>query len=399
MSRSWFIAIPAGRWQRSSIREAQRFGCSVVAIDENPSADGFSDADFCITADLKEHDLICQQLSEMSARFVGVASLASDAGMSLAAVIRERFGLPGPDVETSIRFTDKIAQRQMLRLHGVPGPQFLAASSSEEATRAALTIGFPLIVKPSDSSGSRGVSKVLSFDDDFGVAVDRALTESKSSRAILEGYMEGIEFTVETFTIGGRHHVLATTEKRKVPGTRGLVAEELATPLRPEHVINRIQDTALRALTALRYVDGPGHTEVILRPDGTCGLVECAARGGGFGVFERFVEAVSGVDIVRLSVMQAAGACVRIDDVGHRFGVLHFIPSKLGTLVRIQGVEEANALRGLYVEAFARVGDRLPEVSSDGDRLGLILAVEDSSPAVQELAAKAMSMVEFGVRP
>jgi cysteine synthase A len=119
--------------------------------------------------------------------------------------------------------------------------------------------------------------------------------------------MVGTEFTVEVFCAHGRVNVLAITEKKKVPGTRGTVASELATPDRAPEVLERITSAVSSAFVALGYLEGPGHAEAILMADGSVWLVEVAGRGGGFMVFDKFVPLVTGVNIAQLTALQAVG--------------------------------------------------------------------------------------------
>lgn len=391
------MAVTAGRWQRHGIAQARRLGLKVIAIDADPQAEGFADADRVLNLGLDEPELVVRQLRAMGIAICGAVSFASDAGTPLAASIREAFDLPGPRPELAERLLNKVRQRTIWADRGVPGPLWRAFSDPERALAAMPAFGFPLIIKPADSSGSRGVAKMESSADDLRGAVARAFEFSKSGEILIESFMDGTEFTVETFAAGGPHQVLAVTEKKKVEGTRGTVASELATPQRPPEVVERIAQAVVSAYAALGYDCGPGHAEVILQQNGQVGLVEVAGRGGGFMVFDKLVPAVSGVDVAGLTVLQAVGTDVGVIRPKAGAAVLRFMPSRPGFLKSITGFDDANRVDGVEAGAFVNPGVSLHQAAADGDRLGYILSHAATAQRAQELADDAERLVHFDI--
>jgi biotin carboxylase len=317
----------------------------------------------------------------------------------LAAVIRDRFNLPGERPEVCGRMVNKAIQRSLWKHNGVPSPNFCVVTTKEGALSKIESFGFPLIIKPSDSSGSRGVTKLESASDDIGDAISRAFQFTRTSQVLIESFMEGNEFTVESFLADGKHYLLAITEKKKVEGTRGTVASELATPERPPEVLQRISQAVISAYDALQYRNGPGHAEVILMHDGSVGLVEVAGRGGGFLVFDKLIPAVSGINIARITAMQAVGIKLGTIDPISRSAVLRFFPSRHGILTGMQGFDSANLLEGVEAGPFASLGDRFSQATVDGDRLGYILSQGDTPSLAQLRADTAESLISFEISP
>ena len=155
----------------------------------------------------------------------------------------------------------------------------------------------------------------------------------------------------------------------------------------------------MNAFVALDYTEGPGHAEIILKKDNTVGLVEVAGRGGGFMVFNKFVPLVSGVNIARLTALQAVGKSVGNIENKNAAAVLRFFPSKPGTLISITGFEEANNIEGVESTPFVRVGDKFQSAATDGDRLGYILSFSDSPQKAQQLADNAEKLIHFEIKP
>lgn len=393
----WLVAVTAGRWQRHSIREARAAGLKVLAVDADANADGFVEADYVLNMELGDHDSVIRKLRSLNKNIKGAVSFASEVGMMLAARIREEFDLPGPRAELCQRLIDKATQRRIWSEKNVPGPKWISCKNVQEAFAAVSLLGFPLIIKPTDSSGSRGVTKIESIDENIADAISEAFRFSRSGQVILEEFMAGTEFTVEVFGDKGEINVLAVTEKKKVEGTRGTVACELATPDRPENVLMRIANAVAEAFRALDYTEGPGHAELILKEDGHVGLVEVAGRGGGFMVFDKFVPTVSGINIAMLTSLQAVGLPVGQVSNSKRSAVLRFFPSRPGVLKAYSGFEQANLIEGIDAAPFVKVGDKFNRAAVDGDRLGYILSSAETPGRAQELADQAEGLIKFDI--
>ncbi|MFA6091795.1 MAG: ATP-grasp domain-containing protein [Elusimicrobiota bacterium] len=394
----WLVAVCAGRWQLQSIRAAKKAGLRVLALDGDPKAPGLTEADLNAVVDIRDPQAVLAAVRSSAVRPAGAISFVAEAGMNAAAAVRKAYGLPGPDENLTTALTNKLRQREAWTRAGVPGPRWERVRTIEEAGAALERIGLPAVIKPVDCAGSRGVFKVEPGSDWQSFA-KTALSASASKTALVESHMPGTEYTVETFAAQGRTHVLAVTGKTKVPGTGGTVANELATPDLPEELVSRVADAAVQALTALGHTDGPGHTEIILSPEGRPGLVESAGRGGGFMVFDLLVPRLSGFDIATACALQAAGLPAPEVRISPKAGVLRFFPSRPGMVRSIRGFEEACALEGVRAGPFVSPGEQVNTVKGDGDRMGYIFAEAPTPRLAQALADKAESMIHFEVTP
>jgi len=216
---------------------------------------------------------------------------------------------------------------------------------------------------------------------------------------MVEAFIEGLECTVETFSIHGSTTVLLVTEKVKVPGTGGTVAIELRTPGLGNDILNRVGNTAVNALAALGFTDGPGHTEIIVRDDGQLFLVETAGRGGGFMVFDGMVPKASGYDLAFNCAVQAIGDEPRVPSVEDIAVVLRFFPSAPGVVTAISGFNEANKIAGVEAAPFVDVGHKARQAISDGDRLGYILSWGADREQALERADRAEDLISITVVP
>lgn len=397
---TWLVSVAAGRWQLAGISSAQRAGLRVLALDGDPDAPGLKIADRAMVVDIRNADTVLAAVRETRLAIAGAASFAAEAGIRAVGALRDQFGLPGPGLEILGRLTDKAEQRQAWQDADLPNPGFWrTVTTVAEGLAAIETANVPVIVKPVDSAGSRGVTHVGEDADEHRreIAVETALAGSPSGRAIIEAVLPGIEHTVETFADDTGTHVLAVTAKRKVPNTDNTVANELATLDREATAFAPIAQLACEALEAVGYRQGPGHVEVMYDTVHGPALIEAAGRGAGFMVYERLVPLVSGYDLLTATALQAVGRATPQVPPAASSGVIRFFASRPGQVDAIFGFEEACAEEGVEAGAFVQVGDRTGDARSDGDRLGYVLATGPNPDSARQRADAAERHVRFDI--
>ena len=200
------IIIGAGTMQVPAIQEAQALGYMSIAVDGNPQAVGAEVADIFIPQDLKEPELICQHVEQLglSAYIKAVFTAGTDFSYTVA-VIAQYFSLPGISPESALAASRKHLMRERFHIHGVPSPSYsvitgnMMESTDRENVLSELIANLsehPLVVKPVDNMGSRGVRKITKSED-LVSSIQIALSYSRSKACILEGFIEGPEFSID----------------------------------------------------------------------------------------------------------------------------------------------------------------------------------------------------------
>ncbi len=395
MSDLWLIAVTAGKWQSNGIMVAKQLGYKVLGIDGDANAKGLLLCDKSLVLDIKAHDVVIKEIKELNIEIGGVLSICSEAGMPLAAKIREYFQLSGPNIDLTDKLISKKRQREEWKKNNVAGPCFKIAETIDDAKEIAINFQPPYVIKPIDCAGSRGVSKVSDLSDRLDDKIKEAFKYSKEGNIIIESYMDGTEFTVETFCNDAGVHVLCVTEKKKLSCVDGVVAYELATVNRDQSTVSKISKLVVSAFSALGYNCGPGHAEVILMKDGSVGMVEAAGRGGGFNVFDKFIPTVSGYDIVKNTIKQAMGEKTDKVNLRTQHGVLRFIPSTKGKIKDFKGADAVKKLKNVVVESFVNIGDKVEDANCDGDRLGYILSWDHDYEKAIKTADEAEKKIKY----
>ena len=297
------MVIGAGKYQLPVIIKAKEMGLKVLATDLNPKAQGFEYADFYKVVDVKDAETNLEIAKEFAVD--GVISIVSELSITTVAHIVEQLGLPGLQYEAAVAATNKAIMRTKFLEAGLSSPSFFKVKTKEEATTAALELGLPVVMKPTDNSGSRGVTKVEKLADlefSWGLAKEN----SRSGDIIVEQFLEGTEMTIEALSYKKEHQILAMSSKKRIPFPYCVSIDLTYPPPFSEETLVAVRELVISALDAIGIDVGPTHSEVIITEKGPV-LLEIAARGGGFGVFSEVIPLVSGVDVVKECINLALG--------------------------------------------------------------------------------------------
>ncbi len=229
-------------------------------------------------------------------RIDGVVSIASDVAMPTVNYIADRLGLVGNSLDSTLISTDKFEMRKALIEASIACPRFIFYDKADFVFEN--QIDFPVIVKPTDRSGSRGVTKV-ECPEDVNDAISYALDNSIGQRVIVEEFMQGREFSVEMISYQGKHYSLSVTDK-VTTGAPFFVETEHHQPADIDNGIrNKIYETVLKALDALVIKNGASHSEVLLTKNGDVRVIEIAGRMGGDFIGSDLVYLSTGYDFVK----------------------------------------------------------------------------------------------------
>ncbi len=240
----------------------------------------------------------------------GITSIASDVAVPTIAYVAKAMGLPGNTEETAFRCTNKNAMRQALKVGGldIPASAEICLSDDVEAIKRKLSrMRFPLIAKPSDRSGSLGVTKCETRAE-LEAAIKTALECSLSGSAVVEEFIEDArEISVEGISFAGKYYPLAITDKVT---TRNPHFVELAHHEPADwdgEMKTRAIDCARRAVSALGVTIGATHTEMMIDREGRLFITEVGARMGGDFIGSDLVKLSTGYDFVHGVIQCALG--------------------------------------------------------------------------------------------
>ena len=340
---------------------------------------------------------------------VAVASSAPLAGLltsseyfvAVTARAAAGLGLPGPDPSAVEACRDKRRQRAVLEAAGVAVPAHAAAASAGEAAEVALAIGFPVVVKPADGTGSRGVRLCRDSDEVLGQAAGLlALRHDERGRptlpaVLVEEYVEGPECSVETFGA----EVVGVTAKHlgRLPTFVEIGHDFPAPPLpgSPDGAADARGALAVAAVGALGLGFGPAHTEIRLGPRGPV-VIEVNPRLAG-GRIPILVRLATGLDLIGATVAAVTGETGPLPRPGSGHASIRFLVApEAGRVRRIGGVAAAAAVPGVVDAALiVRTGQRVGGHGSFLDRVGHVISAAPGAPAARTAAETALGLLEL----
>lgn len=374
MARSKLIhVLGGGRYQVPTVQLAKAMGHRVLVTDKYAERPAYAFADVHEVVDIRDAEgtLAAARKHEID----GIVCDTTDVGVPIMAWVAEQLGLPGISHETALAFTDKLHMRERTSAAGVPGPAFRAIRHFADLVRAVDELGLPLVVKPSDSQGSRGVHVVRERAGLERCLAD-ALQHTSGQVVLAETFLPGVEVTVEGVVIAGRPFVVGISDKGHY-AHRPEVANRLTYPAAlPPHVLRRIGQVNADVVRALGMVDGVTHAEYFVDGEDVF-LVEIAARGGGSHVYSHIVPWLAGVDVPAMYLEYLLGGRMGPPPDGvPRAANLEFLDFPLGRVKAVHGLEEARALPGVQVVSLDVVpGDVLRPASEDSNRHGQVLVL------------------------
>lgn len=294
--------IGASDFQNPLILAAKERGIETHVFAWEAGDIGERTADYFYPISITEVDVIARECRRIGVD--GVACIGSDLGNITASAVAEQLGLTANSMDCVRRSTNKHLMRATFEACGDPTPRSFAVSVDTDL--AALDLDYPVIVKPADRSGSRGITKLLSSEG-LTEAVARALDESFAKHALIEEFVEGKEYSVEYISWQGKHHFLAVTEKFTTGAPRFIERGHLE-PAR----ITLEQKQALcavveHALSSLGVEYGASHSELKITPDGTITIIEIGSRMGGDCIGSHLVKLSCGYDFVNAVIDVALG--------------------------------------------------------------------------------------------
>jgi biotin carboxylase len=397
------LFLGAGRHQRAAILQAKEMGLRVAAIDGNPNALALGDADVAEVVnfvDIPQAVAFAEKL-----RPDGVLTITSDRAVVAVASVAEALGLPGIGVDVAMGLTNKIEMRRRLEAGGLSQPRFGSARTIEEAREAVAHVGFPNVIKPSDSGGQRGVFRLESVDD-LEAKFEETLALSHRGEVIVEEFVDGTEMNAMAIVRDGAVTQLTLSDRHRPPGEGFAVGWIHAYPAALDAAGTAEAEALVeRTVHALGLRSGIAFPQLIAGTDGSIKVIEVAARIPG-GQMADLVKHAVGVDLVEVALRFALGEPVtdEIAAAKHRTPTaIRFFTAEPGPLPAGKVKAPASLDRVLtapgVVQAASYIvaGETIRPVKVDGDRRGYVIALGDSGPEALERAEQAARLVDVEV--
>lgn len=397
------LFLGAGRHQRAAIRRARSLELRVAAIDGNPDAIAFPDADIAEAVDFADIPKAVAFAERIEPD--GVLTITSDRAVVAVASVAEALGLPGIGVDVALGLTNKVIMRRRLEAAGIPQPRFGSAHTLDEARASVAHVGFPLVIKPADSGGQRGVFRLDSAEP-LTELFPLSLELSRTGEVIVEEFVEGTEMNAMAIVRDGVVTQLTLSDRHRPPGPGFAVGWIHAYPAALDgDGTARVEQMIEQTTLALGLRNGIAFPQLIAHPDGRILMIEVAARIPG-GQMADLVQHAVGVDLVEVALRFALGEDVTDElaapkfrqPVSVRFFTAQPGPLPVGKVKSPASLSRVLTAPGVVAaDSYIVPGETIRPVQRDGDRRGYVIAIGDTGPDALRRSEEAAALVDVEV--
>lgn len=345
------MILGAGQYQMPIITRAKEFGLYTIVISPAGDYPGFAIADKYYYLDVKDMEAILEVAREEG--IAGITTDQTDIAVRTEAYVSEKLGLPGISYDCACTFTDKSLMRDKCEALGIPSIKYKASGDLEEVKAFFDSIGRSAIIKPVDNQGSRGVFKVENRED-LDRLFEAAASYSKSGKVIIEEFIEGKEYEVDSLVFDYRDQTMLYGDviPFDIPGV--FAAKIRMYPsASDDETVDRLLRYNSDIVRGFGLKQGITHSEFIVDESGQPYLLEAAARGGGGFISSHIVRLRTGIDTATYLIKLALGELDEAPVVTALPNVCCYVSFFLpeGTVTSVEGIEEAKALPYLHAHS------------------------------------------------
>ena len=385
-----FIVIGGGLFQTYAIRKARALGLKVACVDMNPVALGAKEADEFINISTKDHQSVCEEIRKRNILVDGVITVGTDMSESVYYISKEFWLDPG--FKDHKKVVNKIEMRKALEKSNVPQPKFTYAAHCSELIKKRKKAGlsFPLVIKPAQSMGARGVKKVMD-DQDIMTQFDICKKHSADKRVILEEYMDGPEVSVESLIVKGKYYPLVIGD-RHIEKEPYFIETGHSCPSRlSDKEIDQINNLMKKAAHALEIYDAPAKGDIKISENGVM-VGEIAARLSGGFMSSHTLPLSTGIDAIKLAIEQRLGLVVDVQPTMKKYPVCierAIYSEKPFVIKKISGVQEVMDLEGVnFLHLNLKEGDSVKPLTSNIGKIANVIITSENFEQAENIFEK-----------
>lgn len=328
----------------------------------------------------------------------GVITLGTDQPVYTAAMVAEQLKLPSLiDVSTAKAATNKKIMKSIFKQNGIPSVNYriLGERFLDEELKG---IKFPVVIKPLDSQGQRGVYKVDSISE-VRTLFDKVLSFSREKEILVEEYYESDEITLSGWVVDDRVHVLTITDRvtyNNFPHIGICIAHNFPSKHLPEHMDQFLQ-IAQNITNSFNIHNGPVYYQMLVGDKGVL-VNEIACRIGG-AYEDDFIPMLTGIDILDMLIDASMGKKVDYSllqnySLRHnkKTASVQMIFIRPGTIGSMENIENIRKLPGVkYAKYNFKPGFTVGKIENATQRVGYMIIEGENEDLLRENIKRAFS--------
>ena len=384
------LIIGAGFLQAYVIKKAKELGYYTYAVDGSETAPGFQYADEYAVIDIVDQQACLAYAKEK--QIDGVLTAATDYGVLTSSYIASELKLKGLNYNIAKIIKNKYQVQQLLYKKGVTNSPCFELSSHDEIEEIKDRIKYPIIVKPCDGSGSRGINKVES-EQDLASSVEQALKSSISKKCIIEPFIAGKEYGAEFFVYKDNIYDLIVMKKKMT--NEPYYAELGHSNCLNEVIKNKVIKKAHQIINALGINFGSVNMDFIVDNE-TVHMVDIGARMGGNLIGSHIIPYSNGIDYMKIMIEASVGDQFECNLKFNRAISTRIITLDTGIVQSID-IEKINSIDCLYKIVLPKAGSHVHSYRSNLDGCGYVVCTGNNESEAEFNADNALKIIKEAI--
>ncbi len=376
------LIFGVGPLQESIINRAKKMGLYTVGIDPATDAVCRERVDAFEIVGGQDYEGTCAVIEKYG--IDAIVTAATDKPLVMMARMAEKYHFPFYSVETAQWSTDKFQMKQHFMEGGIPCAKGRLVKAVEEVE----DFEYPVIVKPRDNSGSRGV-KLCRDKAELEAAMSEALEVSHLDTVLVEEFIEGPEYSIEGLHHDGKNEVIQFTEKKTTEFPYNVELGHIQPANITEGNKQKIREIVSKIGKALHFESCPSHTELKINDRGIF-VIETSPRLGGDYITSTLTPLSTGVNLEDELLRMALGETIHPEPQHVQYSGVRFFAFKEGSIIKhvpdVQFVKEWP-----HVVDFSfhlKEGDEVNRITSSLNRYGHLTLTAGNHESIEDAFEK-----------
>ena len=376
------LIFGVGPLQESIIERAKKMGLYTVGIDPAADATCKDNVDAFEVVGGQDYEGTCSVVEKYG--IDAIVTAATDKPLVMMARIAEKNGFPFYSVETAQWSTDKFQMKQRFMEGGVPCAKGRLVKSVSEVE----DFEYPVIIKPRDNSGSRGV-KLCRSREELEASMNEAFEVSKLDTILVEEFIEGPEYSIEGLHHDGKSEVIQFTEKKTTEFPYNVELGHIQPANISKENQQIIREIVSKIGSALHFENCPSHTELKINERGIF-VIETSPRLGGDYITSTLTPLSTGVNLEDELLKISLGESIYPQPKAVQYSGVRFFAFEEGSIIKHMPNED-------FVKSWPHVvdfsfnlkeGDKVNRITSSLNRYGQLILQAGTRDAIEKAFIK-----------
>ena len=371
---------------KHAIEKAKELGYETIVVDQVSTLPTIKLADKfkCIPFEDFEANLEYAKQEKID----GVVN-ATEFAVLVSSYVAEKLNLPGLNFETAKIVKNKYEIRKKMLENGITNvPQFFEVENIEQLNDIKGKIKFPVIIKPASGLGSLHVYRIDDFET-LSEKIIEVIDGSFNKKALIETFITGQEYGVESFVYNGEVFVLGIMKKNMTPlPYRSELGHIIPSEL-PEEIENKIKNVVTNLIMTLKINAGAVNMDLILSEDNEVFIIDVGARMGGNAITSHIIPLSKGIDHVGNVIKYSMGDNnIELEPKFNKCVVTRILDLDEGTIKKLPDFSKYydNEVVEIYFEK--AVGDKIEKYISDAQRCGFLVVQGEDIEKIKKKAVE-----------